>query len=91
MFYVIPEFAVPSGGLQGQDYVNGQLYLLQNYIDSRGQTVGDVPFVNFVADNKGTIDSSESNPVNRSLMADSKVTMLAGCLSYMPGFLVGDL
>lgn len=79
IFYV----AALGGPTGSQDYVNEQMINLMLAIDNPANQ-----FENFGAFESGDLSSDLDNPVNRALLADSKVSIISAHVRWNPGFLV---
>lgn len=76
-------YVAKLGGSNTQPFMYSQIFAVKKAIEARPST-----FNTFTRIEQGKLLSSVDAPINRELMGDSQVSLIASALVYSPGFLV---
>jgi hypothetical protein len=79
-------FYVGTLGVENQRTLHAKLETLRDLIDAP-----DASFRTFQPWERGLVDSSEESPANQALHVRGQAALIAGNVTWSPGFLVADL
>jgi len=76
-------YLLPRGPLGNQGLVSAGLVLIKSALDSPTSR-----FTHFCPIEEGQILTDTDSPINKALLVDAQVDVIAGCLRYAPGLRV---
>lgn len=90
IWYLMPESDQAINNLTNQQIVNNVAYQIAYVIrnNNSGQPDGYESFLQWGAD--GDIDSSESEPLNKKLRADERISIISSSVTWTNSLIVGD-